>query len=133
MQSLLLSVMLSPPPSGASQADLVLGLALLALLANAGYLARLQCITLVQAFYAGDAAAQDHVRCLLEEPTRWALDEQLMELMGGVLGLALGATCASQPPAKAAGAGSSAVGRPAADAASDAQPVAAEAEAPARP
>ena len=193
VQSLLLSVMLSPPPSGASQADLVLGLALLALLANAGelcaalrcavlccavlccaagaagaahlagwcnpqpqplplplplpihqtdfpshlpapgYLARLQCITLVQAFYAGDAAAQDHVRCLLEEPTRWALDEQLMELMGGVLGLALGATCASQPPAKAAGAGSSAVGRPAADAASDAQPVAAEAEAPARP
>lgn len=74
-------------------------------LAAAGYLARLQCIALVQAFYAGSAAAQDHVRCLLEEPMRWALDEQLMELMGGVLGLALGATCGAQPAAQAAGAG----------------------------
>ncbi len=163
MQQLLLSVMLSPLPPGASEADSVLGLALLALLANAGkrhmlscchavlcalcmlaacghlqlaagsrlpsslpcpapaqapaslpfcltpsthagYLARLQCITLVQAFYAGNAAAQEHVRCLLEDPMRWALHERLMELMGGVLGLALGATCGAQPPAKAAAA-----------------------------
>lgn len=44
------------------------------------------------------------MRCLLEEPMRWALDERLMELTGGVLGLALGATCGAQPPAKAAAA-----------------------------
>lgn len=43
MQQLLLSVMLSPLPPGASEADSVLGLALLALLANAGKRHMLSC------------------------------------------------------------------------------------------
>lgn len=56
---------------------------------------RLLCITLAQAFRAGHPAELAEVHSLLEDPTRWAVDERLMLVATGVVGLAMGTTSSS--------------------------------------
>ena len=56
--------------------------------------ARLLCIALVQTFCAGSEAALSKVSSRLGDPTRWAVDDTLMLVASGVMGMALGTASA---------------------------------------
>ena len=52
---------------------------------------RLLGIALCRTFYPDDPSAS----ALLEQPTRWALDDNIMPLVTGILGLAIGTSAAA--------------------------------------
>lgn len=52
---------------------------------------RLLGIALCRTFYPEDASAS----ALLERPTRWAVDDQMLQLVSGLLGVAIGTSAAA--------------------------------------
>lgn len=91
VQRLFLSVLASDPPPGLSPADVINGLAVVAVCSNAAYVMRLLAIALVRAFRPTGAASAD---ALLQAPTRWAVDDHALQLVTGLLGMAIGTSAA---------------------------------------
>lgn len=90
-QRLLLAVLSVDPDPWLSAAHVANGLAVLAACGSTGYVLRLLAIALARAFHPGDASTG----ALLEEPTRWAIDERQAQLAEGILGVALASAAAS--------------------------------------
>ena len=98
MRRLFLAVLLGEAPPGLSHSDIIQGLALLAMLANAAYVARLLCIALILTFFPNDPAAQRQARTVLDTSTQWAGDDRLLAMSNGILGVALGASSGAATP-----------------------------------
>lgn len=91
-QRLLLAVLSADHPDPLlGAADVANGLAVLAACASTSYVLRLLAVALVRGFHPGDASTS----ALLEEPTRWAIDERQAQLVSGILGVALATSAAA--------------------------------------
>eukprot|EP00887_Chlorella_sp_A99_P005115 scaffold25.g5115.t1 len=78
VQQLLLRVLLTEPPAGLADSDVIQGLAFAAVLLNTAIVARLLCVALAEAFCTG--AAVGEVQRLLSSTARWAVDDELLSL-----------------------------------------------------
>ncbi|KAL4854992.1 hypothetical protein ACK3TF_004458 [Chlorella vulgaris] len=76
--------------SGGSEADIITVLAFIAVVCNAAYVARLLAIALMRTFHPVQAARSE--AALLEHPNRWALDDRMLHLFTGILGVAIGSS-----------------------------------------
>lgn len=89
VQRTFLAVLLAEPPPGLQDSDAINGLAVLAVAANAAHVARMMAVALLRAFHPQASAA-----ALLDAPTRWAIDERLLQLATGLLGVAIATSAA---------------------------------------
>lgn len=89
---LFLAVLAAQPPGAVAPADVIPGLAVLAVCFNSVYVARLLAIALIRAFRP--AAAASSTAALLDSPTRWAVTDRTLQLVTGLLGVAIGTSAA---------------------------------------
>ncbi|KAL4458444.1 hypothetical protein ABPG75_013309 [Micractinium tetrahymenae] len=107
VQRLFLLVLASDLPPGLGEADAINGLALLSVLINASYVARLLALALIRTFHPSPpgAGALPAEAALLGRGSamRWAADDRTLQLGLGILGVALGAGSTSAASASAGG------------------------------